>query len=327
MSETSPQIPDVLDHVDPRQFLLPLRADSFARPFEGDNAQRLADRGSFAQRQAEASTSLLQDLQLGGENPGPSAWRNNYFSVVDWRANLEVGPLETNPNANALALRDLLRKPVTDEDPNCDALLGMLPELRGPNGQDTPASLAFEHTAIIARQRFKKFEEAGVVVDHMRVPVELPDGSVVEGNLLERGEPARNRRRTQLLAKQTDPGQNVEPEQDIVFVLSANAAERDATFDAAMQLLSEQTPGELSTETLAQTAYYLFQSPQTKRGSDAIIRTFLTAAGTYLMGEPVVLPHDIDLLAFTMEQDEFVEQMAREIRMLQQGYAAQAPNL
>lgn len=46
-----------------------------------------------------------------------------------------------------------------------------------------------------------------------------------------------------------------------------------------------------------------------KRGADATIRTFLVAAGALLLSGPPVLPHNIDLRAYTRTYDLFVTEL------------------
>lgn len=74
-----------------------------------------------------------------------------------------------------------------------------------------------------------------------------------------------------------------------------------------MNEIANNEPGQASFDTWANIAYLLYQGPQKKRGSDAVLRSFLVASGTHLLGQPPILPQDIDLRAYAVGQDKFVD--------------------
>lgn len=181
-------------------------------------------------------------------------------------------------------------------------------------GEETPAS----HVVATAGDRaLARFETEGVSGDVLQNWVHLPDGTAVPGNQIVRGEMAK---RVVLDLKNgvEKRGLNVsqfETGGNMVFMVTADEASRAAIFQAAMQELERfsQQPGQCTPETLANLAYLLFQAPQNKKGSDAVIRTFLVTAGTYLTNVTPVLPQDLDLRAGTMTQRQFIQYATRQI--------------
>lgn len=55
--------------------------------------------------------------------------------------------------------------------------------------------------------------------------------------------------------------------------------------------------------------YMIYQAPRRKRGSDAATRTFLVAAGAYLLHRPPALLNDVDLRAIVLPQEHFVAEL------------------
>ncbi|MEU7184100.1 MULTISPECIES: hypothetical protein [Streptomyces] len=96
----------------------------------------------------------------------------------------------------------------------------------------------------------------------------------------------------------------------LIYMASPPQTDSQAIFHHAMTLLAQDhaTPATALSAWL-RAAYLLYQAPRTKRGSDATTRTFLIAAGTYLLHQPPVLLHDVDLHACVRPQDQFVTQL------------------
>ncbi|WP_190814635.1 hypothetical protein [Saccharopolyspora pogona] len=112
-----------------------------------------------------------------------------------------------------------------------------------------------------------------------------------------------------IAARGGDPSRIV-TDGDLIYTASAPETDRMAIFHSAMILLAEDhsTPAAALT-TWLQAVYLLYQASRRKRGGDATIRTFLIAAGTYLLAHPPVLLHDIDLLAYVRPQKQFVAEL------------------
>ena len=71
-------------------------------------------------------------------------------------------------------------------------------------------------------------------------------------------------------------------------------------FTAALDTLAN--PG-LTPETFLTGRYALFQSPRTKKGSDAVNRTLTVAVGALALGDAApALPADIDLRCYVLGQ-------------------------
>jgi hypothetical protein len=66
----------------------------------------------------------------------------------------------------------------------------------------------------------------------------------------------------------------------------------------------------------ADAAYFLVQGPEFKRGSDAIMRTFLVAAHTRVFDAAPVLPQAIDLDGMVRGQEGFSQVMREQLRVL-----------
>lgn len=157
-----------------------------------------------------------------------------------------------------------------------------------------------------------RFTDTPPKVDVVCNRVTLPDGRVVGGTRLLRGDAAHSaatEMASRIAARGGDTSRII-TEGDLVYVASATEADRTVVFHSAMTLLAHphETPASAATAWL-HAAYLLYQAPRRKRGGDATIRTFLIAAGTALLGYPPVLLHDIDLGAYTRPARQFVSEL------------------
>ena len=157
-------------------------------------------------------------------------------------------------------------------------------------GTETPAHRIMLSYGQAVRDRFARERNAG---DVLLNPVTLPDGRVMTGNRLVRGEAAA-RISAALVARTAGRGRDIaeiETGGDPCYAVSASNSARATMFEAAVRLLAAGR--DLSAWQAAR--YLLYQSPQTKKGSDAVTRVFLVAVGTVLFGRPPTLDQDVDL--------------------------------
>jgi hypothetical protein len=166
-------------------------------------------------------------------------------------------------------------------------------------GTETPAFRVMLAYGRLAEERFAREGNAGDTLQNM---VMLPDGVRIPGNRLVRGATA-ERCAAELLARITGRGvdaSHVETGGGPMYVMTARQEDRDRMFAAALDLLASAAPGEVAAWQAAR--YLLYQAPRTKKGSDAVTRTFLVAVGTVLFGHAPVLDHDIDLRCMVLGQ-------------------------
>jgi hypothetical protein len=287
-----------------------ISSTSFPTP---DLALRSSDPGElhrvrrFAGEQAAAASAALRVLDgelrtARSRQDRVDAYVRAYEGLILWRAELARGMTPVlGTNLEHDARRFVV--PIRDGGPNYDRLgyVGRLREnpvwdgrtrtYRG--GGATPAHLIMLRYGQLALDRFATEDHDG---DTLRNPVVLPDGGRVTGNRLVRGAAAR-KIAADLLARVVARGLDAthvetggEP---LLYAVTAPDDTRERLFHTAMGLLADAGHGEVSAWQAAR--YLLYQAPVTKKGSDAVIRTFLVAAGTHLLGEPPVLEQDVDL--------------------------------
>ncbi|HYQ64759.1 hypothetical protein [Actinophytocola sp.] len=167
-------------------------------------------------------------------------------------------------------------------------------------GRATPAFRIMLAYGRLAEARFAREGNAGETLQNMVV---LPDSTRIPGNRLVRGATA-ERCAAELLARITRRGvdaSHVETGGGPMFVLTAQQEDSDRMFAAALGLLAAAAPGDVAAWQAAR--YLLYQAPRTKKGSDAVTRTFLVATGAVLFGHAPVLDQDIDLRCMVLGQD------------------------
>ncbi|HZM80503.1 MAG TPA: hypothetical protein VFC19_32605 [Candidatus Limnocylindrales bacterium] len=170
-------------------------------------------------------------------------------------------------------------------------------------GRETPASRTMHYFAALARSRFAETVDDIVVNTTL-----LADGRTVPGTrLLRRAAAAEaSAALAARIAARGGDTSRVRATPGLIYTASATTAQRRAIFQAAMTLVADLHPSDSrAIQAWLDATYLLYQAPRRKRGSDATIRTFLVAAGLYLLGWPPVLPHDLDLLAYVHTQRDF----------------------
>jgi len=143
--------------------------------------------------------------------------------------------------------------------------------------------------------------------------VRLPDGRQINGNSLLRGEAAHEQNRIGIeraKASGVDTSR-FEVNGDFIYIKTGTEADRSAIrqalYDYLPQLEAAHQQGEtITVQQWAEVAYLLYQSPQNKKGSDAVSRAFLMTLGSRWLQPLPTMPDDIDWRAYTKGQDRFV---------------------
>ncbi|MFI9384617.1 hypothetical protein [Kutzneria sp. NPDC052558] len=164
-------------------------------------------------------------------------------------------------------------------------------------GAETPAFRLMLRYGQAVHDRFSLEGNTGDVLVNS---VTLPDGRVIPGNRLVRRAAAADIS-SELVARLASRGRDVsqvETGGDPCYAVSADDSSRAAMFSAALDLLASQR----SLASWQAARYLLYQSPQTKKGSDAVTRVFLVAVGTVLLGRPPILDQDVDLRCAVLGQ-------------------------
>ncbi|MFJ1461377.1 winged helix-turn-helix domain-containing protein [Nocardia sp. N2S4-5] len=290
--------------VEESDFPFPARAQLWAAPLTEEAAKVIAELRRFAGWQAGAANSLIDRLRALGRWPVTEDWLTEYRDLMDARS--EGPTLHRNSRLNA---------PVTDADFNIDVFGDNVPgdgavwdprERRWIGGLPTPASEIYEVTGARALDRFRV---EGVTGDELQNKVLVSDGTV-DGNRILRGtlaEQAVIDQKRRNLARGLEVGKWSALTPRRVVVVPATEANRNRILRDAFEQIAR--PGAFTVETWAHVAYQLFQAPQRLNGSDSVIRTFLAAVAAYRLGRVPAIPHDIDLRALTMNQQEFVRSL------------------
>jgi hypothetical protein len=115
------------------------------------------------------------------------------------------------------------------------------------------------------------------------------------------------------------------PEPQEVRTFTAEHDDREVLRQASFEALAELEEARAADGTNPQdpeqrqafvdAAYFLVQGPEFKRGSDAIMRTFLVAAHTRVFDAAPVLPQAIDLDGMVRGQEGFNQVMHEQLRI------------
>ncbi|MEU4312193.1 hypothetical protein [Nocardia sp. NPDC024068] len=288
--------------VEAENFPLPGRLDRKTRPHTAEAAAELDRLAEFAQDQADWANTVVADLRGLGHPPGPADWEQEFWKITDQRTTT------TASEAGLDALSEAIDRPRRTR-------LGEIPRYgEGPiwiPGRQMPVGLptwAQETFAAAGARVPRRFTAEGVSGDILETRIRLTDGTTALGRRLIRGETAENlaqeirQRRAERTGKLPFAGPALAPGQ--VFSETSPQEERTRILNDAFAQLA--APGEFTTATWAEIAYKLFHAPQRKSGSDAVIRSFMAAAGIHHLGRVPDFPHDIDLVAMVTSQDEFI---------------------
>ncbi|MGQ7754871.1 hypothetical protein ACUN29_41720 (plasmid) [Streptomyces sp. WC2508] len=277
--------------------------------FRSADADQQARVRAFADKQAAAATAArdrLADLWAAAttHTDRATALRTVHTELVAWRHDLAAAaagrlgqgiaydaarfrtPIAANTNYDRLGAVGRLRDGA-EWNPDTRTYTG---------GRTTPA---YE-----AMLRFGQAAESRFALDHdvLQNWVVLSDGRRIPGNRIVRGEAAQGIAE-ELTARVAARGIDVSRmETGGTPIYTATPAPQDSTvlFAAALDVLADP---DLTPETYLTARYCLFQAPQTKKGSDAVNRTFIVAVGALALGDAAPpLPADIDLRCYVLGQ-------------------------
>jgi len=283
----------------------------------------LSDVDWFAAEQANAANLAVDyldnTLDSTTESQQPAVFASLHDQLVDWRYQVAVA----HGSSTSQAERFLV--PITDETPNIDPVgsnvgfwnkgskwdesLG-----REAGGEETPATRLVVEVGEWINARF---DEEGNPGDFLQNQVRLPNGQMVNGNSLLRGEVAHEQNR-QGIERAKNNGVDTSQfdyKGDFIYTKTATEADRTtirrALYDYLTQLEAVYQRGETVTvRQWAEAAYLLYQSPENKKGSDALSRVYLMALASRWMQTAPAMPDDIDWRAYTKGQRRFVDEIA-----------------
>lgn len=283
-----------------------ITADSFPTPDlslrSGDPVQLQRVR-AFGGEQAAAAEAARKRLADGFD---VADLRAVHADLIRWRHDLALRAPARIGQGLALDASRFVTS-LEDGGPNYDRLgyLGRLrhgatwdPEtqtFRG--GNETPASRIMLRYGRAVHDRFSLERNEGDVLVNL---VTLPDGTVRAGNRLVRGAEAASIS-VALVARLAGRGRDVSQIEiggNPCYAVSADDSARATLFSAALTLLV----AERSLAAWQAARYLLYQSPQTKKGSDAVTRVFLVAVGSVLLGQAPILDQDVDLRCAVLGQ-------------------------
>lgn len=297
-----------------------ITADNFPTP---DLALRSTDPDEldrvrqFARWQAaEAERHRVHLTRIIGHQPASrvvTALRDVHTDIVGWRYKLaRCAPHRLGVGIPLNAER--FQTPMSEGGPNYDRL-GHTGRLRADatfdpttqtfqGGAPTPASMILEAYGQAARERINA-EGDGAELTNM---VTVVDGHElrVPGNRLVYGEPARQIA-AELVARVAARGRDTSQMEiggDPVYAITANPRFADYLFETALALLASAPDLRPARKLRAwqDARYLLYQSPRTKKGSDAVTRCFLVAVGATLFGTAPTMEQDADLRCMVLGQ-------------------------
>jgi hypothetical protein len=291
--------------VEATDFPFPSRLINEPMPLTREASEKVDKLREFAEWQANAANAMVTRLRALGREPTAEDWEEEYWNLLRSRAG----------KPTLFSTSDLGTR-ITDDYPN---LTWLGPEFKKDillfdrvrneyiRGRASPHNMTFVQAA---QRALARFDAEGVTGDELHTVVRLTDGTEVKGNLIKRREAAAEHfeyLRQWSIAQGRDVSEWPVPTAEEAMTLTASEADRARIFRDAFEQLA--APGDFTTRKWADVAFKLFEAPQMKNGSDAVTRTYIAGAAHYHMGRVPAMPHDIDLLANTMTQDDFVRRL------------------
>lgn len=295
------------------------------------NGLELADVAWFAEEQAKAANAAYNFLQLALQHTPESQWPEVFAvlhsELVYWR--YELAAAHGTGSSGEAAPKDATHflDLITDGHPNYPNVdpVGADVEFwnkgykwdeekgRYAGGEKTPATQVVAEAGEWAVARLaQEGDERGFLRNQFR----LPGGRLVNGNSISRGEAAREHNINGIKRAKTSGAETNRTEigGDIVHIQTASEANRAIIREALYDYLAKleethQQGGTITVEQWAQVAYLAYQSPQTKKGSDAVTRVMLLALASRWMQPIPKMPDDIDWRAYIVGQDRFIADM------------------
>lgn len=285
--------------------------------------------GSFADLQAAAAEDVRRRLWDADLPNRPfhevlGELRTSWDALTQWRYQLALAaPGRLGVGIPLDADRFLL--PIRDGGVNYDRLgyTGRMrcgatwdPDTRTyQGGEETPASAIIARYGQLAHARF---DADAPHDDELANSVRTFDGRTFTGNRLARRAAAATiaeKLKARVAARGCDTA-TFETGADPIYAVTADPAAADALHGIAHVQLAGAFDLTLRDERITawQAArYLLYQSPRTKKGSDAVTRVFLVAVGAVLFGQPPVMEQDADLRCMVLGQDAATEMPADEV--------------
>lgn len=268
---------------------------------------------AFADRQAGAANAARDRLAglwaaSGSRGDRITSLSTVYSELVNWRYELAAKAADRlGPGIGYTPER--FRTPITPETINYDRL-GSIGRFREGAEWDAPSRTytggvstpAYEAMVRYGHAAEARFEAEAIASDILQNWVTLPDGTRVPGNRIIRGDAARDIAQelaARVSARGIDASQ-METGGDPIYTATPSPQDSTTLHTAALSLLADP---HLTAEGYLTARYLLFQSPQTKKGSDAVNRTFAVAVGALALSEEAPgLPADIDLRCYVLGQ-------------------------
>ncbi len=293
------------------------------------NNLTLADVAPFAQEQADAANLAARELDTAlastPETEWPRVFAAHHSRLEDWRYQLAVAQGTASSGAAAPRSARRFLDPITDESPNIDPVGSNVgfwhngyawnEELgRDAGGEETPASqLVAEVGDVWVPARF---DEEGNTRDILQNHLWLPNGQQVDGNSILRGEAAHEHNRQGIeraKASGVDTSQ-FDYKGNFIYIKTATEADRAIIREALNEYLAQLEGAHQRGETItvrqwAEAAYLLYQSPQNKKGSDAVGRVDIMALASRWLRPLPTMPDDIDWRAMVKGQGSFVDEI------------------
>jgi hypothetical protein len=262
----------------------------------------------FATLQAGAANDLLARLNERLDRTSSHLERSMVFvqawrDVTEWRYQLAQRPEGHRPDAARSqyraeigegAIRDAFGRGLMGEGSRVMRSGQLI------RGTMTPANLMSERLADLAQARFDaEAPDQDILQNHVR----LPNGEVVNGNLLLRGQAAVD-------------GYGIErPVDGFYCAKTGTLADRRLLQREAVSILADleglRAEGTVDTpdakRAFVEAEYFLYQGPEYQRGGDAAFRVLLVASHTRIFGAAPKLPQDIDMMAYVAGQEAFHE--------------------
>ncbi|MFE7194031.1 hypothetical protein [Kitasatospora sp. NPDC057541] len=268
---------------------------------------------AFASKQAVAATTAaarIADLWAQADTPQRrvTALHQVHAELIDWRYHLALAAVGRLGQGIAYDPQRF-RTPITEGSTNFDRL-GAVGRFRDGSqwdeatrtytgGVPTPAYEAMARYGRAARARF-----AAEAPDRHELQnwVILPDGTRLAGNRIVRGTAARavaEQLAARVAARGLDASR-METGGDPIYTVTPDPEHGTVLHRWALTLLAGPDP---TIQDYLLARYLMFQAPQTKKGSDAVTRTFAVAVGAVLFDDQTpALPEDIDLRCYVLGQ-------------------------
>ena len=209
-------------------------------------------------------------------------------------------------------------------DPNRDPF-GKIPGLM-ENGQPTPAYRTRAEIGELVNQRFSGVDKSvDVIENQITLPREIAvdlrlESPVVPGNKLLRGKAADAIDAERLATKPPEKQYGYASDSEKFITETGEPKNQRVLHDAGIKMLSRLVSGGSSLKSpqdlqrFSEAAYFLFQGPIKNRGSDSVIRGFVSSIGRQLTGEPIRLPQDVDIQAYGRSQKDFSEWLTKALQ-------------